>query len=198
MNVTFNQTTNHTHEIYINGFKAGLITLLSGDPRQKVSSTDKMDWRVFFWGRYQNFQISYKELGLWVEKHGVNISLVDMQAKVTDLLQTQTHKILPTHYFIPKGYVFAHSDNGKIYTINKEYQDSWCEYFHLGGVDYLFDSLEVLKERVVKLQESVKRSEEEFAKRDPGFKWAHGKMIHVDYRMVSALFDTDYYDIAVK
>lgn len=193
MNVSFNQTANHIHEIHINGFKAGMIMLLS-DFNKKISNTKKMDWRVFFWGRYQRFQIDYSSLGIWNKPYGTDISLNDLKVKLTEWVETKADVLLPKKYFEAKGYVFAHSSNGQVYTINKEYQDNWTEFFQLGGNDYLFENVQVLKERVHALNVKEAEGLEYRKQQDPESKHHYDTMLDYDYRMVSAMFDTDYYD----
>lgn len=191
MNVSFNQTADHIHEIHINGFKAGLIMLLNG---AKVSSTAKEDWRVFFWGRYQKFQINYTELGIWEKPFGVNISLNDLKVKLTEWVETKPDVLLPKKYFEAKGYVFAHASNGMLYTIDTEYQDKWTEFFQLGRNEYLFETVQVLKERVHALNAKEAEDLEYSMTQNPNSKLHYSSMLDYDYRMVSPMFDTDYYD----
>lgn len=191
MNVHFNKTANHIHEIYINGFKAGLILLLSHHPDIVVDDNQRTDWRVFFWGKYDKFQINYRELGLWPQKPSCNTdcTLTKMKEDVVFLLENNKDQILPKHKFQDKGFVFAHNKNGKIYTINKEYQDDWSEHFSINGNSILFDSRDNLEERVKKLFDYEKR-----AYNDRPDLWSINSMLDIEYRMVNAMFDTSYYN----
>lgn len=191
MNVTFHKTANHKHEIHINGFKAGLIQLLSHHPDHKVNDEQRMDWRVFFWGKYQQFQMDYRAVGIWPQTRGCNsdISLNQMKKDLEFLLQNNIDIVLPKKYFEDKGYVFAHFNDGDIYTIDTEYQDKWTEYFHIGGKHHLFASEEELTERVQKLFDYEKRNYD-----GKPHLLSENKILDIEYRMVNAMFDTSYYN----
>ena len=112
-----------------------------------------------------------------------------MKEDVVFLLENNKDQILPKHKFHDKGFVFAHNKNGKIYTINKEYQDDWSEHFSINGNSILFDSRDNLEERVKKLFDYEKR-----AYNDRPDLWSINSMLDIEYRMVNAMFDTSYYN----
>lgn len=187
IDVKFIQTAKHIHEIIINGHKAGLIQLLSYSNPNEPHPHLKDDWRVFFWGRYLKFQMDYRALGIWQSNGGVSMSLDDMKANLIEWLETKQDVVLPKHRFETKGYVFAHCNNGEIYTIDCDYQDKFTEYFSLRGGDILFANAQELKERAEKV---IAYNKENY----PSFP----EVLELDYRMSSPIFDTDYYDSLQK
>lgn len=178
--ITFVQKKSHIHEIHINGIKAGLIKLLSFDPDNTASSTEKLDWRVFFWGRYKEYQIDYRKLGVW--HPGTNFTLDQMKEYIVDAINSKSDVIFPESKFVEKGYVFGHASNGEILTVSTEYDVHWCKYFALGSKEYLFADLN-------KLHSAANKAIE----KDNGSLW-YGDIERVEYRMINAIFDTSYYE----
>lgn len=187
IDVKFNQTAKHIHEIYINGYKAGLIKLLSYNKPYEPLSYMKEDWRVFFWGYYKDFQLDCRSLGIWEDRCGCNITLDDMKAKLVEWLETKQDIVLPKKHFEAKGYVFAHCSDGQIYTIDTDYQDKFTEHFYLRAGDLLFTNIQELKERAEKLVEYTKVNYPSFP-----------EVLELDYVMNSPIFNTKYYDSLTK
>lgn len=184
--ITFNKTSNCIHEIIINGHKAGLIRLLAHHPDVGVSDNEPKDWRVFFFGKYSDFQVSSLKGTRSV------CSLNEIKEKLEGALKTNVNDILPAENFDVKGYALAYMKDGTVQSISTEYGWHWTEYFTYGSSNVLMASRSKLEEvmSIIIAQERESSDKPEM--------WSSTYIDRIDYVMMNPIFDTEYYNTLTK
>ncbi|MDI1144035.1 hypothetical protein NEP96_06590 [Escherichia coli] len=180
--ITFKKTANHIHEIYINGHKAGLLRLLAHHPNATVSDNEPKDWRVFFFGKYSDFQVSN------LKNIRSVCTLTEIKEKLAQALKTNPDGVLPPDNFVEKGYALAHFKDGTIQSISTEYEYQWTEYFTYGSRNTLMASRSKLEEVLTRMNER----ERQFY--DKPEMWSSTYIDRIDYVIMTPIFDTAYYD----
>lgn len=180
MNIRFNQTNNHMHEIFINDKKAGLLCLLHPGRGRIINEYHPEDWRVFFWGKYSKYQVHYSVFGF--NSPFQEISLISMKELLTSLVNNNPKALFPDDQFHAKGHVLVHTSNGDILSVNNEYGYRFTEYFSIKGKDIVFGTEEKLKEIV-----------SEIIKKDGDTMW-YGEVLRTEYIMLPSFFDISYID----
>lgn len=181
--VTFKKVNDSKYVIFVNSQKAGLLQLSLRSSDNHVNDNERNDWRIFFWGNYTKFQVEYEDIGMTFYRANTNITLDEVKSKIVDAINNNKNDILPPKYFEERGYVLCHSDNGEIYTLSTEYQDSFTEYFSITSSNILHANLSVLKNRAEKLVKYYKEN---------GFT-GYGETTDIEYVMTNSIFNTGYY-----
>lgn len=180
--ITFKKTANHIHEIYINGHKAGLLRLLDHHPDVTVSDNEPKDWRVFFFGKYSDFQVSN------LKNIRSVCTLTEIKEKLVKALKTNPDAVLPPDNFVEKGYALAHCKDGTIQSISTAYEYQWTEYFTYGSRETLMASRSKLEEVITIINERERHLY------DKPEMWSSTYIDRIDYVIMSPIFDTAYYD----
>lgn len=176
--ITFEKASNENFVIKINGIKAGLVCLLSRAEFTTDLNTSA-DWRVFFWGKYNQYQVKTE-----LFKSGVmaSVKLSTVIENIEQLYHNSPEVLFREDDYESKGHVLLHATNGDVLSINTEYDYSLTEHYHMRGNYILFDNAEKLNEITEKL----------LTKYNDGSMW-FGLIEKVEFKMFEPIFDTSYY-----